>query len=271
MGRTSSKSNKNSTHSSHSGRKLDAYRLIHDLAERVTRLEKAFESAVAPLDLATSEIPVGERKRPGPKPIHFWALLSDRDTLVQMLEYYWPELESLCWPKPKPKILKMVLEAIPSQHAGWYAQASKHLVEQIDNLVKFVTTDRFRRDPRQIANALAGFPKVSIWRSLKLCQSSPCNHPIGSRAIKSYIRRRHPELFRNLDADYSLPNFASALRGYRTKDQSLAAFRADYLYQSWKQCKPDYAAIAVYQQLTSRRNPQPNKLNQPADPATPST
>ncbi|MGD0470298.1 MAG: hypothetical protein ABSA54_18100 [Terriglobales bacterium] len=256
MRRTSSKSAKNSTQSSHLERKLDATRLIRDLTERVTKLEKAFESAVAPLDLAASEIPVGEPKRPGPKPIHFWGLLSDRDTLVQTLEYYWPELEPLCWPKPKPKILTMVLEAIPKQRSGWYAQASKHLVEQIDTLVEFISTDRFRRDPRQIANAFAGFPKVSIWRSLKLCQSSPCNHPIGSRAIKSYIRRRHPELFRNLDADYSLPNFASALRAYRTKDQKLTAFRADYLYQSWKQCKPDYAAIAVNLQPAARKAPE---------------
>lgn len=249
MKRTSSKSTTNSTQALHLERDLDATLLIRDLAARVTRLEQAFESAVGPLDLAASEIPIGEPKRPGPKPIHFWGLLRDRDTLVQLLEYYWPELEPLCWPKPKPKILKMVFEAIPRHQAGWYAQASKHLVAQIDNLVEFIATDRFRRDPRQIANAFAGFPKVSVWRSLKLCQSSPCNHPIGSRAIKSYIRRRHLELFRNLDADYSLPNFASALRAYRTKDKNLSAFRADYLYQSWKQCRPDYAAIAI--------NPQP--------------
>jgi hypothetical protein len=245
MQRTPLKSEKNSTHVSHSQHKFDATRLIRDLAERVTRLEKAFESAVAPLDLALSEIPTGVRKRPGPKPIHFQALLSDRDTLVQMLECYWPELEPLCWPKPKPHVLKMVLKAIPGQQAGWYAQASDHLVGHIDNLVEFISSDRFRRDPRQVANALAGFPTIGIWRSLKLCQSNPCNHPIGNRAIRAYIRRRHPELFRSLDADYSLPNFASALRAYRTKDQKLSAFGAEYLYQSWKQCKPDYGAIGL--------------------------
>ena len=268
MRRTASKTTNNSTQSSQLGRKLDATCLIRDLAERVTKLEKAFESAVAPLDLAVSEIPIGEPKKPGPKPIHFWGLLSDRNTLVRMTEYYWPELEPLCWPKPKPQILKKVLEAISFQQTSWYAGASKHLLEQIDNLVEFISTDRFRRDPRQIANAFAGFPKISTWRSLKLCQSSPCNDPIGSRAIKSYIRRRHPELFRTLDADHSLPNFASALRAYRTKDKNLSVFRDGYLYHCWKQCKPDYAAIAVHLHPTIMKDPDPSKVNEPASRKT---
>jgi hypothetical protein len=245
MRRTSSRPKNNSTQNSHSVRKIDATLSIRDLTDRIARLEKAFEANVAPLDLAASGIPEEEPKRPGPKPIHFWGLLSDRDTLVQMLESYWPELEPLCWPKPKRHILKMALEVISSQQGSWYTQASKHLLKHIDECAEFLLTDRFRRDPRQIANAMVGFPAIGIWRSLKLCQSSPSNHHIGNRAIRAYIRRKHPELFRSLEADYSLPSFMVALRKYRTKDQKLTAFRADYLYQCWNQCKPDYAAIGV--------------------------
>ena len=166
MQRRSVRRDNNSTQDSHSGRKLDALGLIRDLAERVTRLERAFANAVAPLDLAASEIPAAERKKPGPNAIHFQMLLSDRDTLVQMLESYWPEIEPLCWPRQKPKPLTVVFEAIASQPGSWYTQASKHLAEHVDKLVEFLSTDRFRRDPRQIANAFAGFPAIGIWRSL---------------------------------------------------------------------------------------------------------
>jgi hypothetical protein len=255
MQRTSARREHDSTQISHSRRKLDATSLIRDLSERVARLERAFANTVAPLDLAASEIPATERKKPGPKAIHFQMLLSDRDTLVQMLESYWPEIEPLCWPRPKPKPLSLVFEAITNQQGSWYARASKHLVEHIDKLVDFLSTDRFRRDPRQIANAFAGFPAIGIWRSLKLCQSNPCNHHIGNRAIKAYIHRKHPDLFRDLDADYSLPNFASALRTFRTKDQKLSAFRADDLYQCWEQSKPNYTAIGINLTKPPRRIP----------------
>jgi hypothetical protein len=234
-----------STQKANLGKQFDATLSIRELQERVTRLERAFENGVAPLDYAAQPLPTEERKRPGPKPIHLQVLRSDRDTLVQMLENYWPELEPFCCPKPRPKSIRAVLEAIPSHQTGWYGPAAKQLLKHFDVFVRFLSTDRFRRDPRQIANALAGIPAVGIWRSLKLCQANPSNYPIGNRAIKSYIRRRHPELLQQLIADYSLPNFVTALRKYRTKDQKLASFGAQYLYQSWRDCQPNYGALGL--------------------------
>ena len=245
MRRKPSASGENPTQSSRSGRKFDAERSIRALEERVTRLEKAFNNAVYPLEQAASEIQTEVQKRPGPKPVHFEGLIHDRDTLVQMLECFWPELEPLCRRPPKREGLRIVLEAISRRQAGRYAQASKHLADHIPELVNFLSGDRFRGDPRQIANAFAGFPKIGTWRSLKLCQSKPSNFCIGDRAIKAYIRRKHPGLYRELSADYSLPNFARALKTYRTQDQNLSPFRADYLYSSWKQCESDYKRIGV--------------------------
>jgi hypothetical protein len=234
-----------STQNTHFGRQIDATRSIQELEDRVARLERLLESAAAPLDYGAGIVPIEERKRRGPKPIHLQMLRSDRDALVQMLENYWPELEPLCGPKPEPKSLRAVLEAIPSHQTGWYGPAAKQLLKHFDVFVKFLSTDRFRRDPRQIAGALAGVPSIGTWRSLKLCQAVPSNYPIGNRAIKSYLRRRHLELYQRLSADYSLPNFVIALRKYRTKDQKLAAFGAQYLYQSWPACKPNYAALGL--------------------------
>lgn len=240
-----------STQTAHSGRQFDATRSIRELEDRVARLERLFENAVAPID-DTAGVPSEEQKRPGPKPIHAQMLRSDRDALVRMLENYWPELEPLCSPKPRPKSLRAVLEAIPSHQTGWYGPAAKQLLKHFDVFVKFLSTDRFRRDPRQIAAAFAGVPSVGTWRSLKLCQAVPSNDPIGNRAIKSYIRRKHLELYQRLSADYSLPNFASALRKYRTKDRKLAALGAPYLYRSWPDCQPNYSALGLKPQTNSK-------------------
>lgn len=164
---------------------------------------------------------------------------------MQMLEYYWPEIGPLCSPKPNAGGLKGVLESIPNQAQGGYKLPATHLLNHLSKLLEFLSTNRFRRDPRQIANAFAGYLKIGIWRSLKVCQASPCNDHIGPRAIRAYIRRKHPELHGNLTADYSLPNFATALKSYRTKDAKLKAFDARYLYLSWKQCAADYRALGL--------------------------
>ena len=182
-----------------------------------------------------SQWPVPERKRPGPKPAHTGMLLHDRDELIQMLEFFWPEFEPLCHPKPNETGLKRVLTAILPQMQGRYEFPARNLRKHLPELVKFQFGDRFRCDPRQIANAFAGAPTLSTWRSLKLCQQQPCLAPIGARAIRAYIRRKHPDLHGRLSADDSLVNFVTALRSYQTKDDRLTRLVPQYLHASWKQ------------------------------------
>jgi len=142
-------------------------------------------------------------------------------------------------------VLRRALETIAEREGSLPASQRRHdwpalhLLKHFPELIQFLSSDRFRRDPRQVANAFAGVPSVSVWRSLKLCQADPCNNPIGSRAIRSYIRRKHPELYQRLLADYSLVNFATALKSYRSKDQKLNQFGAQYLFLCWKQCTPE--------------------------------
>jgi hypothetical protein len=112
-------------------------------------------------------------------------------------------------------------------------------LENLADLADFLSGDRFRRDPRQIANAFAGSNTMGVWRSLKRCQAYPSNEPIGQRAIRAYIRRKHARLFARLSADYSLPNFANSLRSYRGKDANVRALTAQALCICWKRCDPD--------------------------------
>ncbi len=237
--------NINSTHEPHNGLEFDAMRLMCDLEARMAKLEKAFEGSGFLLAQVLPDIPAEAPKRPGPKPVPIWSLIPERDSLVEMLEAYWPELEFLCRPSPNEQELESALHAIAKAQAGHYSHPAKKLIGHLPELVDFLSSDRFRGNPRQIANAFAGFPKIGIWRSLKQCQSRPCNRPIGQRAIKSYISRKHPNLYRELIADYSLPNFARALRAYRSQDRKLDPFRADYLYLCWQSCKPNNFALGA--------------------------
>ena len=245
MRRTAKVRSSISTQSANVTREFDAECVIRTLEQRVARLEKALANGVGPIDYLAQEIPTAEPKKPGPKPIHFQGLLADRDSLVLMFENYWPEIGPLCCPKAKPKSLLRVLEAVSTQKMSSYSQAAHHLTKHFQAVLEFLASDRFRHDPRQIANALAGVPKIGLWRSLKLCQSRPTNYPIGQRAMKAYIRRKHPVLFRRLAADVNILNFVSALRGYRSKDRWLAGLNADYLHMCWRQAMPNYQALGL--------------------------
>jgi hypothetical protein len=225
-------------------RHFDAQRSICELQDRVRRLEQLVAGITGAV-YVEDQIPSDERKRAGPKPVHVWSIRSDRDQLVRMLENYWPEIETFCIPRPNPEELKKTFKGIAKVRQGRHELPAKHLLKHLSNLVKFLSGDRFRRDPRQIANAFAGFPRISIWRSLKICQSSPCIDPIGNRSIRSYIRRKHPMLYADFAADYSLVNFAAALRRYRSKDSQLSTYNAATLYNCWNDGTPRFANLEL--------------------------
>ncbi len=245
MRRKGSTNEWNSTQSSPKKKKFDADSLIRSLQQRVEKLESLVAQLSVANGIGPEFLPAVERKKPGPKPLNPGMVLHDRDELVQMLEYYWPEIEPLCCPNPNAKGLETVLASLTRQMQGRYEFPATQMLKHLSKLLDFLSSDRFRRDPRQIANAFAGFPGIGIWRSLKICQASPCNDAIGGRAIRAYIRRKHPELLGRLSADYSLLNFATAIKSYRNKDARLGAFGTQYLYRSWGQCTANYQSLGV--------------------------
>jgi len=243
--RKSKRQEDNSTQPSKSKHYFDADQSFRGLQERIDKLERVVAQLAAANDIDPSLWPVPEAKRPGRKPAHTPMLIHNRDELVQMLEAYWPELEPLCSPKPNEAELKKVLTAIRPQFQDRHQIPARHLLKHLPELVKFLGGNRFRRDPRQMANALAGAPDIGTWRSLKVCQGQPCNAPLGTRAIRAYIRRKHPDLHGRLSADDSLVNFAAALRNYKTKDQNLQGLGAQYLFAAWKQGEADYNSLNI--------------------------
>lgn len=182
----------NSTHSSKRKEQFNAARSVRGLQKRVTELERIVSSLLAERQIGVNSvaldlIPTEPRKKRGPVPVHQGFLLHTRDQIIMMIEAYWPEIEPLCSPTPNKQMLKKVLIAIRDKPRGRFEIPAAKLLENAEELLKFLASNRFRSDPRQIANAFAGVPKVSTWRSLKLCQANQSNLPIGDRAIRSYI------------------------------------------------------------------------------------
>lgn len=147
-------------------------------------------------------------------------MLDFRDRLVYVLELYWPELRSVIDPLKKQR-LRDLLRGLSSPENGPDVQPyAKHLEEHFDVLCTFVGGDRFRNDPRRIADALAGVPGVGFWRSLKVCGQSPCVMQVGQRALGAYIQRKLPRLWQVIQTADKV-KVAVALRGFRTKDRHL--------------------------------------------------
>jgi hypothetical protein len=249
--RREAKSKINSTRQSYLGKKFDARLSVRALEGRIAALEsavqslkKAFES-VHRFDPMDSELPIAKLRRRGPKPVPDSQLTEMKDTLVLMLESYWPELEPLCSSSFDPAGLKTVLEAIEKKSISPYSSAAAHLLKHFDELLWFLKGDRFLHDPRQIANAFAGVPEIGTWRSLKRCAPLHCMVPFEGRALKDYIRRKHRRLFQTLSERENLVGFAAVWTKYRTKDENLTGLTALTLYESWQNCQPRYESIGL--------------------------
>lgn len=150
---------------------FDAERSYRELQRRVAKLESIVaDSMGVELHDWSSDLSPG-RKKPGPKSIHDVALISRRDRLIQMLESHWPERESICKPNPDLLSLGDLLRRIARRERhptnnGRHAQAAEHLLKDLANLGDFLSGDRFRHVPRQIAKAFAGSENMGVWRSL---------------------------------------------------------------------------------------------------------
>jgi hypothetical protein len=155
-------------------------------------------------------------------------------------------MEPACVPV-RPESLNRVLKAIAHKTAGSQHQVcADHLLEHFNVLLQFLATDRFRGDPRQIANALAGVPSISFWRSLKVGQTEPCLNRIGQRALKAYIRRKHPRLYSDLETRINLVHFINVHRAYRTKDETIRDHYANAIHSAWIEARPKVSPLLAH-------------------------
>jgi len=237
MKRKASKAGANSTRSERNGSKLDAPLIYRELEERVAVLEKIVTDLQSRDDEAGWTVPFGaitERVRPGPKlKYHRESFILWRNHLVEMLESHWPEIEPHCIPKVKADSLRAALEKIEKHTSSQHQLCANRLLQNFPVLLSFLASKRFRGDPRQIANALAGVPDIGFWRSLKIGQAEPCQDRIGQRALKSYIRRKHHGFYSELQQRINPTHFTNTKRAYRTKDKMIRDYYAQAIYEAW--------------------------------------
>ena len=212
-----------STHMARKRRVLNARRSISALEKRLNVLEQQVQELkkAQSSELLHELIPGPVKPRRGRKPkiqLHF---LSDRDAIVHALEACWPELQPLLLRPQEPEGIRERLGLLAKSLHQRGDERLNHLLRQdvFPQMLEFLKSDRFRGDPRRLANALAGVPNVRWWRSLRVCEAHPCWSRIGERALQDYLRRKHRRLFRDLlDCGDDLVCIASALKRYRSKD-----------------------------------------------------
>jgi hypothetical protein len=220
----------------------DRVRKIEDwIAQQTTQKSKNF--VILQKQKHIAKLP---RKR-GPKTISDAELASRRDDLVRFLESNWPELQVLCVPKLNPVALKEALVAFATVASDDpvaralegtvddHRAAARRLVDDFSQLQFLLEKhqNRVAGDPRQIANAMAGSPDMGFWTSLKRCQRLPFRVGIHLRAMRAYIQRKHPRLYKVLSEPHSLPELAAFRSRYRTKDKVLVGFTAVDLERIW--------------------------------------
>jgi len=217
-----------------------------DLESRVRRLEEAVFGSEAALSSRPKE---RIRMKTGPKPKRPPTIYDDRDDFVFLFESYWPEIEPKCVPTLDIGGLKRIfadisfIEIMPIQ----IALTINKLLDRLSFIEAFFADPklrgRFRGDPRVLAGALAGVPGVGLWRSLKLCPPKTCKLPMGDRAMRSYIRRKHPALDNALTAGKDTLGLALWLKKYRTRDNFLKTYSAQELMDAWKAGAPDSSQL----------------------------
>lgn len=122
-----------------------------------------------------------------------------RDDLINFLEPRWPDLlKHMRRPKSSAHLEQAIKVASPGAETTW---PYLHLTRNIRELWDYLKSGRYKGEPRQIANAMAGVPDMT-WRSaLDACTKHPSRLPINPPAFKDHIRRYNPELLRALIAD----------------------------------------------------------------------
>src|SRR4051812_41076314 len=184
----------------HSSRKIPNHDArISALELRISELENRLRT-IRSNNLMDWSLPDPPKPKRGRKPKLQSFILMDRDEMIEMLESYWPEIGPFC-NKVNEKLIRTSLELITHSDHREKAKAARHLLQHFHTLLAFLRSNRYRNEPRNIANAVAGVPAVSWWRSLRHCGSKEhrSEKTRNERAIRDYLRRKHPHLYRRFE------------------------------------------------------------------------
>jgi hypothetical protein len=192
----------------------------NSLENRVAWLETRVEQLQVEIDGLAGVMPrhfpeaakASWKRRPGPSErMDGTELLLRRDDLVHWLEDQWPNMVSPLLAARNPRQVASVLRAIASaRHAR--PEWQRDFVGHPATLMNLLQSDEFRKKPpkrpvidalcsanleqrrraanrfptRQIANAMAGVPRLKWRTSLDRCSKTPCTARVGYETMRHY-------------------------------------------------------------------------------------
>jgi hypothetical protein len=192
----------------------------NSLDSRVTKLEARVAQMQEEIDRLTGTIPVhfqevidgiGKKQHGPQKRMDDMELLLNRDNLVQWLEEHWPTIVKPLLATKNPREVSALLRTIAIAREirpEW----QKRIVGHPGKLLEFLRSNKFRRKPpkktvmdalalyrsdrrqqaanrlptRQIANAMAGVPKLKWRTSLDRCAKNPSSYRVGYNTANYY-------------------------------------------------------------------------------------
>jgi hypothetical protein len=192
----------------------------NSLESRVAELEARIEEMQGEINDLSGGVParifeaidgIGKKQRGPKRNIEDTELLLIRDNLVRWLEEHWPRIAKLLLRAKTQRDIAAVLAPIaapPDVSHTWQLGIMDHP----DELLDFLRSRKFRRKPpkktvldalavyqsderknaanrlptRQIANAMAGVPKLKWRTSFDRCSSCPSSYQIGHNTADHY-------------------------------------------------------------------------------------
>jgi hypothetical protein len=95
-----------------------------------------------------------------------------------------------------------------------------HPIDFVNECWEFSRSKWYNGNPRQLAGALAGLPKLSWKRSFDICSASRPRQQIDQRAYRDFLQRKFPDRFREILRARSENEIIFILRRSRTKDSA---------------------------------------------------
>lgn len=195
-------------------------KLKNSLERRVASLEARVEALQEAMDRASGVVPdhllaamrAAKERRPGPdKKIDETELFLNRNHIVEWLEEHWPQIVKPLIAADTPRQIAAVLRQVATTRdirPEWQRRFLGHPARLLD----FLRDDKFRVKPprktvahalgpidsgqrrraanrlptRQIANAMAGVPKIKWRTSLDKCSKNPSSYRIGHNTARHY-------------------------------------------------------------------------------------
>jgi hypothetical protein len=192
----------------------------NSLEARVTRLEIRVEELQREIDRASGAMPThilealsgSGQHHPGPREkMDETELLHNRDNLVDWLEKYWPKIVNSLLAAKYPRDVARAFSQVVAEQDSRQEWQNRFLAYPAD-LLDFLKSEKFRVKPprktvadalnhlgtekrplaanrlptRQIANAMAGVPKLKWRTSLDKCSKSPSSFRVGYNTATHY-------------------------------------------------------------------------------------